>query len=100
MAASSNLNHVAMSVPAQLLDEATRANILAFYGQVFGWSEQVTHEPGNPLVIRVSADPVQFVFVQPESGEEMRAGRIDHFGVEVGNKEAVDQMLAAARQFQ
>jgi hypothetical protein len=37
MAPKSKLNHVAMSVPAHLLDESTRANIAAFYSEVFGW---------------------------------------------------------------
>jgi hypothetical protein len=100
MAPNGKLNHVAMSVPAHLLDEATRAEIVAFYGEVFGWSEQMLNEPGNPLVIRVSVEPTQFVFVQPEAGDGMRAGHMDHFGIEVSSQEAVDEILAAARQFQ
>ena len=35
-------NHVAMTVPADLLDEAGRAAILEFYGDVFGWQEMPT----------------------------------------------------------
>ncbi|MDP9334490.1 MAG: VOC family protein [Actinomycetota bacterium] len=100
MAPNSRLNHVAMSVPAHLLDEATRANIVAFYGEVFGWSEQALDEPGNPLVIRVSVEPTQFVFVQPDPGDATRPGHMDHFGVEVSSEEAVDEILTAARQFQ
>jgi hypothetical protein len=100
MAPNSKLNHVAMSVPAHVLDAATRAEIVVFYSSVFGWSEQLLEEPGNPLVIRVSVEPTQFVFVQPEADEPMRAGNMDHFGVEVRSEEAVDEILAAARQFQ
>ena len=100
MAPHSRLNHVAMSVPAHVLDESSRADILAFYGEVFGWSEQALDEPGNPLVIRVGLEPTQFVFVQPDSDDAMRPGHMDHFGVEVDSEEAVDEILAAARQFQ
>jgi hypothetical protein len=38
--------------------------------------------------------------VQPDSGDAMRPGRMDHFGVGVDSEEAVDEILAAARQFQ
>jgi hypothetical protein len=100
MAPISKLNHVAMSVPAHLLDESTRADIIAFYGEVFGWSEQTLDEPGNPLVIRVGVEPTQFVFVQPEAGDGMRPGHMDHFGVEVGSEEAVDEIIAVARRYQ
>jgi hypothetical protein len=100
VAPNSRLNHVAMSVPAHVLDEATRANIVAFYGQVFGWSEQALDEPGNPLVIRVSVEPTQFVFVQTDPGEAMQPGHMDHFGVEVSSEEAVDEILTAARRIQ
>jgi hypothetical protein len=100
MAPNSRLNHVAMSVPARLLDESTRANLVAFYGDVFGWSEQALDEPGNPLVIRVGVEPTQFVFVQPDAGDGTQPGHMDHFGVEVSSEEAVDEILTAARQFQ
>ena len=66
MAPNSKLNHVAMSVSAQVLDAVTRAKIVAFYSAVFGWSEQLFDEPGNPLVIFVGVEPTQFVFVQPD----------------------------------
>src|SRR3954470_6149529 len=97
MAPNSKLNHVAMSVPAQVLDAATRAEIVAFYSAVFGWSEQLLDEPGNPLVIRVGVEPTQFVFVQPVTDEPTQAGNMDHFGVEVRSEEAVDEILTAAR---
>lgn len=100
MAPKSKLNHVAMSVPAHVLNESTRADIVAFYGQVFGWSEQVLDESDSPLVIRVGVDPTQFVFVQPDAGGAMQPGHMDHFGVEVSSEEAVDEILTAARQFQ
>jgi hypothetical protein len=100
MAPNSRLNHVAMSMPTALLDELTRADIVTFYGQVFGWIEQPLDEPGNPLVLRVGVEPTQFVFVQPDADQAMQPGHMDHFGVEVDSEEAVDQILTTARQFQ
>jgi hypothetical protein len=35
-------NHVAMSVPAELLDETGRAEILRFWNEVFGFAEMPT----------------------------------------------------------
>ncbi len=89
-----------MSVPASLLDDRTRAEILAFYGEVFGWCEQALDEPGHPLVIRIHVAPTQFVFVQPEAADAMRAGGMDHFGIEVDSEEALDAILASARRLQ
>ena len=37
-----HFNHVAMSVPADLLDAEGRRDLVAFYGEVFGWQELPT----------------------------------------------------------
>ena len=97
--ATSKLNHVAMSVPAHVLTDATRREIVAFYRDVFDWSEQVLDEPGNPLVIRISSEPTQFVFVQPDAGDGTRAGYMDHFGIDVPSEAALDDILAAAYRY-
>ena len=39
-------NHVAMSMPADSLDEAGRADICRFYSEVFGWQEHPKHDRG------------------------------------------------------
>ena len=50
------LNHVAISVPRADLDDEGRAAILAFYGEVFGWSELPDQdEPGDPLILATGA---------------------------------------------
>ena len=46
-------NHVAMSVPASLLSPEGRADVLGFYGEVFGWTEMPTmSRDGELLVLR------------------------------------------------
>ncbi len=47
MTVHTKINHVAMSVPANQLDQATRDDIMAFYSEVFGWSENTSKEPGT-----------------------------------------------------
>ena len=45
-------NHVAMSVPADLLQPSGRRELLEFYGEVFGWTEMPTmSEDGKRLVL-------------------------------------------------
>ena len=64
-------NHVAMSVPAALLDAKGRASLLDFFGEVFGWTEMPTlTEDGHRLVLRAHSNE-QFVFLIADS-EPMR----------------------------
>ena len=46
------LNHVAIRVDPTLLDDRGRAEILDFYGDVFGWTEgDNTGERNDPLIM-------------------------------------------------
>ena len=59
------LNHVAISLDPAVLDDRGRADILDFYGEVFGWTEgDNTGEEGNPLILYTGA-PMQFVYLLP-----------------------------------
>lgn len=90
-------NHVAMSVPATLLGDASRAEILDFYGEVFGWQEMPTMtKPGEQLVLQAYSYD-QFVFLTAED-EPMSCPRMDHFGMAVDTKEEFDDFLARARE--
>jgi hypothetical protein len=56
MSGAPRLNHVAMSMDPKVLDEKGRADVLEFYGEVFGWSEgDNTGETGNPLILYTGA---------------------------------------------
>lgn len=90
-------NHVAMSVPSTLLGDAGRAEILDFYGEVFGWQEMPTMtKPGEQLVLQAYSYD-QFVFLTAED-EPMSCPRMDHFGMAVDTKEEFDDFLARARE--
>ncbi len=93
-----SFNHVAMSVPADLLDEAGRADLLRFHEEVFGWTEMPTlTEDRKRLVLRAYSNE-QFVFLVADP-EPMRCPGMDHFGMSVGTPRELDEMLDRARKF-
>lgn len=84
------LNHVAISMDPAVLDERGRAAVLAFYGEVFGWTEgDNTGEDGNPLILYTGAFG-QFVYLLP-ADPPLTAPPLDHFGLQV---ETLDGLLA------
>ncbi|MGZ4734563.1 MAG: hypothetical protein ACXVKA_05225 [Acidimicrobiia bacterium] len=92
-------NHVAMSVPADLLGEEGRKELCDFYGEVFGWVELPTETVDRKkLVFGVHAIE-QFVFLIADESP-MTAPRLDHFGLSVGTEAELDDVLAKAKAYQ
>jgi hypothetical protein len=92
------LNHVAISIDPALLDARGRADLLAFYGDVFGWAEgDNTDELGNPLILYTGAFG-QFVYLLPAS-PAMQAPPLDHFGLQVSSVDEINEIVARARRF-
>lgn len=90
------LNHVAISVAPDVLDEQGRAEILEFYGEVFGWTEgDNTGESGNPLILYTGA-PAQFVYLLP-ADPPLTPGRLDHFGLQVATLDELEAIVERAR---
>lgn len=84
-------NHVAMSVSRELLAAESQQDLLAFYGEVFGWTAMPgMGKPGELLVMRVHSNE-QFVFLAA-SDEPMQCPRMDHFGLSVKDP---DELYAA-----
>ena len=82
-------NHVALSVPPELLSEEGRRQIVDFYSEVFGWTEYPTETIDRKrLVLGVYAID-QFVFLIADDSP-MRAPRMDHFGLGVGSEQELD----------
>ena len=93
------LNHVAITMDAALLDDRGRAELLDFYGDVFGWIEgDNTGEIGNPLILYTGAFG-QFVYLLP-GDPYLRAPAMDHFGVQVASLDQLQAIVdkAKARQ--
>ena len=98
-AGPSRFNHVAMSVPADLLDETNRADICAFFKEVFGWEElpMMTIDRERLILSVFSHDQFVFIIAKPEP---MRADPGDHFGVSVDSLDELNTVLDRARRFQ
>jgi hypothetical protein len=78
------------------LDERGRAEILDFYGDVFGWTEgDNTGERGNPLILYTGAF-AQFVYLLP--GEPyLTAPALDHFGIQVDDVAELEAIVERAK---
>jgi len=92
-------NHIAISVPTELVQEQGRKELLAFYEEVFGWGEMPTMtRDGELVVLRVHSNE-QFVYLH--AGEDpMRCPTTDHFGLQVATPEELDAVHARALEFQ
>ncbi|HUV09435.1 MAG TPA: hypothetical protein VMX12_00545 [Acidimicrobiia bacterium] len=92
------LNHVAISVDPARLDEQGRADLLAFYGEVFGWTEgDNTGETGNPLILYTGAFG-EFVYLLP-ADPPLVAGRLDHFGFQIATLDELHDIVARAKGY-
>jgi predicted enzyme related to lactoylglutathione lyase len=94
------INHVAISVDANVMDDEGRAALLAFYSEVFGWTEgDNSTEKGNPLILYTGASR-QFLYLLPAKDEYMVTPNMVHFGMEVSSKEDMTEILERVRAFQ
>ena len=88
-------NHVALSVPPELLDEKGRSDLLAFYSDVFGWDEMPTLTKDRELLVLRCWSNEQFVYLAA-SKDPMRCPALDHFGLSVDTPAALDAMRERA----
>jgi hypothetical protein len=93
------LNHVAFTMDRALLDDAGRAEILDFYGEVFGWTEgDNSMESGNPLIL-YTGEFAQFVYLLP-GDDPMVCPRLDHFGFQIATKDELEAIVDRAKKRQ
>ena len=91
-------NHVAMSVPSDLLDVQGRADLCRFYGDVFGFQELPTMTEDRRRLVFGCYTIEQFVFLIADD-TPMTCPRLDHYGFSVGSEAELDAMLERARAF-
>ncbi len=92
-------NHIAISVPEERVSSEGSAELLAFYSEVFGWTEMPTmNRPNELLVLRVHSNE-QFVYLHADP-EPMRCPTTDHFGLSVTTPDQLDAVLERAKKFQ
>jgi hypothetical protein len=91
-------NHVALSVPRELVSGQGAADLLRFYEEVFGWGAMPTMvKEGELVVLRVHSNE-QFVYLHA-SDEPLTCPVGDHFGLQVSTSAALDAVLDRARKF-
>ena len=94
------INHLAISVDADVLDDRGRAALLDFFGEVFGWVEgDNSTERGNPLIL-YTGEMRQYLYLLPASEEFLRAPHLDHFGLEVSSVDELVAILDRAKAYQ
>ncbi len=91
-------NHVAMSLPAELLGGEGSRQLVDFYTTVFGWEElPMMTDEGRRLVFQAYTLE-QFVFLIRDD-PPMTCPRLDHFGLSVGAESELDDILARAKAY-
>jgi hypothetical protein len=97
---SPRINHVAISVDAEIMDEEGRHALLDFYAEVFGWIEgDNSTEQGNPLIL-YTGSLGQFLYLLPAEDQFMVTPNMDHFGIEVSSKEEMLEVLGRVKAYQ
>lgn len=91
-------NHVAMSMAPESLDEQNRADITAFYSEVFGWQEHPTMTEDRKRLVMGVQTYDQFVFLIADDAP-MKAPRLDHFGLSVDTLDQLQEVLARAKAY-
>src|SRR4051812_41889128 len=89
MPAPTGLNHVAMSVPSATLTDQYRAELLDFYGSLFGWSEIESLRLPDRLTVSVGRQCYVNIRERPDP---MVCSGYEHFGIVVSSAEDVERM--------
>jgi hypothetical protein len=91
-------NHVAMSMPSDLLAEDSRRDICRFFDDVLGFTEMPTMTLDRKRLILSCVHWDQFIFLIAED-DPMRCPRMDHFGLAVGSLEELAGIQERAEKF-
>jgi hypothetical protein len=84
-------NHVAMSVPAHLLGEESRADLLGYFDEVLGFEELPTMTVDRKRLVLSCVHWDQFIFLMA-ADSPMACPTGDHFGFALGS---LDELVAA-----
>jgi len=95
------MNHVAMSLSADELDEEHRKARADFYTDVFGFVDIPVMTIDRKRQVFQVHNIEQFVFlIAEDDGSKMVCPRLDHFGVSVAAESELDDILARAKAWQ
>ena len=91
MPTPTGLNHIAMSVPSGTLTEEYRAQLLEFYGRLFGWRELESLRLSDRLTLSVERHSYVNIRERPDS---MVCHGYEHFGIVVRSSEEAEHLWA------
>jgi hypothetical protein len=91
-------NHVAMSVPAELLQPDGRKQLVDFYNEVFGWQELPTETVDGEKLVFGAYQIDQFIFLIADD-PPMSCPRLDHYGIAVYDEVDFDGVLERAKAY-
>jgi hypothetical protein len=91
-------NHVAMSLPADLLDESNRSDLCGYFSAVLGFDEMPTMTIDHKRLILSCVHWDQFIFLIAED-DPMKCPRMDHYGFAVSSLEDLAAVRDRAVEF-
>jgi hypothetical protein len=97
-AGNPRFNHVAMSLPSDLLDEVNRADVCGFFKDVLGFDEIAVMTEDKRRLILSCVHWDQFIFLIAED-DPMRCPRMDHYGFAVNSLEDLQGIQQRAEEF-
>ncbi len=97
-AGNPRFNHVAMSLPADLLDADNRADVCRFFDEVLGFQEIEVMTEDRRRLIFSCVHWEQFIFLIAED-DPMRCPEMDHYGFSVGSLEDLQGIAERAKAF-
>jgi hypothetical protein len=92
-------NHVAISVPAEMLDEEGRDQLARFYREVFGFEPHDVMTVDRKRLVIGAGRVDQFIYIIAND-DPMTCPRMDHWGMSVQSEEQLDDYLERAKKFQ
>jgi hypothetical protein len=96
--ATARFNHIAMSVPADLLRAPSSGELLDFYREVFGWTAMPSmSKDGELLVLRVHSNE-QFVYLAADDSP-MQCPAGDHIGLSVETPAELYEVYERAKKY-
>ena len=93
-------NHMELTLPTGALDDEGRADIKAFYGEVFGFEALDVPILGQlGLLLRTDRETSQFLLMM-ESDDPIRSPGYDHLGFLYDTREEVDEKRDEVKRWQ
>lgn len=93
-------NHMELTFPRGALDEAARADITRFYGDVFGWRARDAELFGQTNLVLLCDETSQQFLLLAEVDDPISAPGYDHLGTLCATRDEVDEMLERCRRHQ